>query len=243
MISILFILPYDEKNGVIRRCFEAEAERLGLGQVHTAEWNSASQPGAAYTARAHYQIAVLDITLDRGLELAQSLRRSDSSLLLLVIADMKISPMKYMKPSVRAQALLLKPWTVPVLKQVTGDFLSLYAEQDEPADKGASSLLVEYDGEKRVIPYKDILYVEARSKKVYVRTLEEEYGMYGTLDRLEEVLPSYFFRCHRSYIINDTMLVGARLAENTLCLQGQVYVPVSRTYKPLVREKMNGSVY
>ena len=241
MISILFVLPYDKKNVMIRRVFEAQAQQLGLGRVRTAEWNSTATSGAAYTAKAEYPITVVDITMDGGLEFAQSLRGSDDNLLLLLIADTKVSPMKYMKASIRAQALLLKPWNMAMLQQVSEDFLSLFMNRDGEEKADELSLLVEYDGERRMISYRDILYVEARNKKIYVRTQDSEYGMYGTLEKVGESLPECFIRCHRSYIVNSTYLVSARMAENTLFLRGKITVPISRTYKAAIKEKLNGS--
>jgi len=184
----------------------------------------------------------MDITQQAGLEVVRRVRSHDGDLLLLLIADTSISPMKYVNASIRAEALLLKPWTERMLMQVVRDVLELEAQRREKASAFAEdeqeAFLAEADGRKWFIPYKDIYYFEARCKKVYVRTRNEEIGVYDTLDRIAERLPGQFLRCHRSYIVNKSRFLSVKLSENVIYLTGQMSVPLSRSYKAGVLEAL-----
>ncbi len=64
------------------------------------------------------------------------------------------------------------------------------------------ALVIENKGERQIIPYTNIMYLESRSKKIYVIVGNKEYSYYDTLDNLENKLGSEFIRCHRSYIVS-----------------------------------------
>ena len=98
------------------------------------------------------------------------------------------------------------------------------------------SFLVDTREEKAVVPYSHIYYFEAREKKVFLRTKHTEYAFYSTIDALEKMLPDTFQRCHRSYIVNMQKLVRVVSSENCLELAGQITIPVSRSYRSLLRE-------
>ena len=86
------------------------------------------------------------------------------------------------------------------------------------------------------IPYNSIFYFEAREKHIYVRTRTMEYGTGGTIEKLEQRLPVFFIRCHRSYIINRDYIETVKLKEGIAGLEGGMTVPVSRNYKKKLKE-------
>ena len=85
------------------------------------------------------------------------------------------------------------------------------------------------------MPFEEILYFESQEKRIYLRTRSREYGFYDTLEQLSGRLPEGFLRCHKSFIVNLSFLRGVNLSRNTLDLEGDIAVPVSRTYKPAVK--------
>jgi two-component system response regulator LytT len=55
----------------------------------------------------------------------------------------------------------------------------------------------------RLLRFEDIVHAEAREKRVYVNTRENEFRTYYTLKTLETILPvENFIRIHDSYIVN-----------------------------------------
>lgn len=81
-----------------------------------------------------------------------------------------------------------------------------------------------------------IYYIEAREKKIFIRTKQEEYGFYDTIENMEKKLPENFLRCHRSYIVNMSKVTAVKLSQSLIEIQNELQVPLSRSYKKTVKE-------
>ena len=162
-------------------------------------------------------------------------RKSYGESMLLLIADTSISPTAYLKPGIRADSLLLRPLTDAQLRSVIQELVSSYLVRTDSNGEGAVFVLKEAEETWR-IPYDQIFYFESREKKIFARTLQDEYGFYGTLERIEEVLPEGFARSHRSFIVNVAKLKNVFLSQNNLQLAEGFVVPLSRTYKQKFKE-------
>jgi DNA-binding LytR/AlgR family response regulator len=83
----------------------------------------------------------------------------------------------------------------------------------------------------RLIKLDEILYAEAREKRVYVHVTAGEYRTYYTLKQLETMLPPTFFRVHDSYVVNlevvDELLFLGNHAYEIRLSSGRM-LPVSR---------------
>lgn len=168
----------------------------------------------------------VDISGTNGISRAERLRCHDPAALLILLAEPQMSPAVYLKPSIMAASLLLKPPEPERIQQVFGEILGRITEQP-----GEETFLVETREARERIPFEKILYFEAREKKIYVCTKSREYGFYSTMDQLEKQLPPPFVRCHRSYLVNQNHIKSAKLAANLLQLQGDITIPLSRSYK------------
>ena len=89
---------------------------------------------------------------------------------------------------------------------------------------------------KQYIPLNQIYYVEAREKKIFIRTKQEEYGFYDTIENMEKKLPESFLRCHRSYIVNMSKVTAVKVSQSLIEVQDDLQVPLSRSYKKMVKE-------
>lgn len=182
-----------------------------------------------------------DIKDDEGVERLLDIRDDYQLAQLLILADPTLSPMKYIKPGINAQALLIRPFTKEQAYSTISDFIQDYVRKtfgDKKDDR--ASILVESREGKVSVPYDQIYYIEAMEKKVYVCTGAEEYGFYGTLDGLLEMLPDNFLRCHRSFIVNSNKIRKVALSKNTIYLSDDYEVPLSRSYKATLKEIDNG---
>jgi DNA-binding LytR/AlgR family response regulator len=53
------------------------------------------------------------------------------------------------------------------------------------------------------VPFSNVIYFEAKEKRIYVNTVEHKGTHKYSLQEFEFILPKdYFIRCHRSYIVN-----------------------------------------
>lgn len=176
-------------------------------------------------------LSCFDITIDGAIEYISAFRRDYELTSLLLIADSTISPTAYLKPGIRPDSLLLRPFTKEIMRQTLNDFLKSFVEQGRNSGAGKSYVIESKDG-KINVPHQDIFYFEARDKKIYIRTLNAEYGFYETIEAINEELPDYFVRCHRSFIVNTSKIIRILISQNVIKLVDGLDVPLSRTYKP-----------
>ncbi len=181
-------------------------------------------------------LIIYDICNENALKLLPELRKSYPQPQLMILADMSVSPMEYIRPDLRVSSLLLKPWTKQQLTDVLYDFLNDYCESCEQAANGGSDSYVVETREGTInIPYEQIYFFEAREKKIYVCVGKEAYGFYSAIDKLVDELPPYFARCHRGFIVNTRKIKKIMLSQNIIYLSDGYGVPLSRSYKAALK--------
>lgn len=183
-------------------------------------------------------VAIIDVTMQGALEAARLLRRQFAKIEILVIADVSVSPVQYMHPSIRASALLLRPESM-VWEDTMRDFYEQLPAVREQQESQRNVLWIKNREGTFRIPFEQIYYLEAREKKVFVRTRQEEFGVGETMERLAEQLPENFVRCHRSFVVNAEHITQIRLSESLLYLGKELFVPISRTYKERFKGHVN----
>ncbi len=175
---------------------------------------------------------IYDICDRDSLQFLPQLRRLYPQMRLLVLADASISPMEYIRPALRVDALLLKPWTKRQVRESLYDFLEDYLEYADREKQGnLKSYVIETREGTISVPYEQIYFFEARAKKIYVCLGKEEYGFYSSIDKLAEELPDFFARCHRGFIVNIRKIRRIVLSQNIIYLCDGFDVPLSRSYK------------
>lgn len=179
-------------------------------------------------------IICVDITMEGALELTKELRKQMPSSYIILIASPRISPAVYMRPAIGAESLLLKPLTEEQVREVLSEALRTYIDRFLcPNEKKV--FVIEHKGGRALIDYGNIYFFESREKRVYLNTEAEEYGFYDTLDELQEKLEDGFIRCHRSFLINKSKIVNVFLSQNRIILKNEFEIPLSRSYKPVIK--------
>ena len=164
-------------------------------------------------------------------------RQRDGSMLML-ITDITVSPLEYLRPGISPDSLLIRPLEKSSLRETNQEFLDSFFERFYDGNTLAS-FAVDMRGERILVPYSQIYFFEAREKRLFVRTKDREYPFYETMDALEERLPSLFLRCHRSYIVNLKKVLRLVSPDNYLELTDRIGVPISRRYRAVVREALS----
>lgn len=180
-------------------------------------------------------ILCLDITQKSVLQALSKIREQYQETKILLIADMQISPMEYLRPGIRPDALLLRPADMQKVESVLKELLQIYMEQIYQKDHPGSFTVETREG-RTIIPYDKICYFEAREKKIFVRSGRKEYGFYDTVEHLLEVLSDDFIRCHRSFIVNKKKVRKVLLSQNLLEMESGESLPISRTYRSEVKK-------
>ena len=110
------------------------------------------------------------------------------------------------------------------------------AEKTEPVDNNLF-LKTDYRIVKVSIP--DIRYIEAMSEYLKVWTEGESKPIITLLSmkKMEERLPDYFMRIHRSYIVNLNKI--QEVNKNRVILDADTYLPIGDLYKEAFQTYLN----
>ena len=237
MISVLLYSPQNDDLDRLRHQYREVA--VGL---RDDEWNiyADTDDTRLYSIMDKTEaidFACIDVTSVCGIKLAERIRKKSDFCSIVLISDKSISPVLYIKPTIRASSLLLRPLTDKhihdTLREAADEYFRAYLEKDND-----SAFIMENRDGRRKIPYSQIFYFESREKKISVNTGINELDFYDTLDNLENILPESFIRCHRSFIVSGSKIASVKLSNNTISLINGSTVPVSRTYKSALRELM-----
>ena len=166
-------------------------------------------------------ILFLDIQMKGmdGLETARKLREGQFRGFLIFITVLK--EMVFQSFEVQAYDYLVKPVDE---KQFGKTMERLFASMQ---NNNEDSLLVQKGYEGRIIREEEIVFCEVIDRKIYLNlTSGEVVDYYERIENLESKLGSYFFRCHRSYLINLKHLKGYK--NGTACMDNGKEIPVSR---------------
>ena len=184
-------------------------------------------------------MAVTAVESDGDTTVPEEVRAAGHDTEIMLVADASLSPMKYLTPKIRACSLLLRPFDSALMRSTLKDFMRDHYSKADNADEAV--LIVENFGEKMKVPVSQIYYIEARGKKVFIRLKKVEYSEYATFESIIEKLGDQFVRCHRSFAFNRIFFESAKLSENIVNLSHGLSVPLSRSYKSMIREFINGS--
>ncbi|SEP63579.1 DNA-binding response regulator, LytR/AlgR family [Lachnospiraceae bacterium RM5] len=100
-----------------------------------------------------------------------------------------------------------------------------------------NSISIKYKGQLYKLNFSNICYVESMARKMIFHTLKEDYESYMTWEEIEGVLPDYFIRCHRSFLVNIYKI--SKFCNEGLFLDKNQYIPVSRSYYRILKEKLS----
>lgn len=178
-------------------------------------------------------ISCVDVTAEDGISMAEKIRKHNRNMCMIVISDLSVPPTSYIKPSVMASALLLRPLTDSNVNQVLSDTMSAFFKDSE---KNKKSFVIDNRDGRQLIPYDRIFFFESRAKKIFVCTDGREYSFYDTLDGIEQKLDDSFIRCHRSYIVARSQIRKIIFSQNIIELINGDVIPISRSYKPMLKE-------
>ena len=89
------------------------------------------------------------------------------------------------------------------------------------------------------IAISDIRYVEAMSEylKIYLNGQPKPLITHLSMKKIEERLPDYFMRIHRSYIINLKLI--QEVNKNRVIMDSDTYLPIGDNYRELFNDYLN----
>lgn len=237
MVTVLIVDRMAQEARQLADCCRSLTARFTEEELRCAVYTTAQELRQLPDALHSGDINCIDLTVQDGIPLAERVRAQDPQGFILLVTSPDMSPMLYLKPSILAGSLLLRPFTRDdAVHSLTEAYRFRYAARQ--GAKQEDSFKIENRGTQEWVPYAAIRYFEARTKQVVLVTATREYSFYTTLDKLQQTLPASFVRCHRSFIVNISYVLRARYNDNLLYLEGEEPIPLSRSYKAAVKEML-----
>lgn len=185
------------------------------------------------------QICCADIAGVRNGNAAQSVRAAFAEAQLILIVSPSQSPVAYIRPGIMPAGILFKPLSGEMALPLLEEVLKLVRRKTQKDVFHGAVFTVASHGTTYRIPMENILYFEARNKKLYIYTANAEVEFYDTLEHLLERIPEQFLRCHKSFVVNMAAAEQVSLGQNLILMEdGKIQIPISRGYKPAVKEAM-----
>jgi len=135
-----------------------------------------------------------------------------------------------LKPGIAPDLLLLRPFGQKEFDQVNTELFDAFLERMNSPNPDDHFVLNSREG-RTLISYGRIMFFEASNKKINLRTDHQEYDFYDSIENLQTVVPDWFIRCHRSYLVNTRKIRKVKMSEGLIEMEGGAVVPLSRTYK------------
>jgi len=98
----------------------------------------------------------------------------------------------------------------------------------------SESFPIKENGETILIPYEDVIFIEASGAYSKVVTLNRKYVVTKTLKSYEESLPKSFIRVHRSYLVPKWQI--ASFSNNYICLKDGTNINLSKTGRKILQD-------
>lgn len=106
-------------------------------------------------------------------------------------------------------------------------FLRTLSRLNNKLESQKRTLIIQNNGEKRIIPVNEIVYCEVIDRQSFIHTKSgETISLYEKIENLEKSLNSAFFKCHRSYIVNLSCITA--FSNGTAHMSDGSLIPVSR---------------
>ena len=167
----------------------------------------------------------LDIEMPfiNGINFLKSLKAPPAVIFTTAYAD-------YAVVSYELQAVdyLLKPITYERFKQSIARVVKPAAVPEPPAP---SYFYIKVSGKLLRLSYDDILYAESMKDYIKFTTGEGTHLSHMTMKSLKEALPNFFFRVHRSFLVNAHHITA--IGKNEVEV-GKVKIPVGENYKNIL---------
>lgn len=160
----------------------------------------------------HIDLAFLDIQLSNnpedanGLELGRKLLAKNPEVeIVMVTSHQDYALMAF---EIHPYAYVTKPIDINLFLDVIKGVMEKLEHKKVPFSHSkkpinTEKLFVYVNKEMYWIPYEDILFIEKLAKEIIIHTSKAAHTVKWTLSKVEETLPSYFLRVHKSYIVNS----------------------------------------
>jgi two-component system response regulator AgrA len=156
---------------------------------------------------------------------------------LVFVGNDAVDAVRCITPAARPSGFVFRPadkaTVEQLLEEINSDFI---------ASGGGERFLFKIQSSSYSVPTGKIVYFEADSKKVRLRTDAQEFTFYDSMDALEKRLSPVFMRIHKSFLVNTDRIESVDFANMTVLFDEGSSAFISRTRKAALRAFMEGAM-
>ena len=101
---------------------------------------------------------------------------------------------------------------------------------------GLPSKYIKIDNKNTIIDEDEIEFIKRDGMKVIFHTSFHDYDTYSSFNKLQEVLPNNFIRCHKSYVINANNIKNIDFVESKIYFKNGNFCKIGPKYKKTMME-------
>jgi DNA-binding LytR/AlgR family response regulator len=170
-------------------------------------------------------------------QVARVVRSAGEEKYLLLVSERRCDISPCLRPSIRPSGVLFRPLQTARVREMLNE-ITIENERLSELER-EDTFVIKSNGTSYRLPVEDILFFEAREKKIFVKLLGRELGFYGSIEQLsanlEAKIPGQFVRCHRSFLINVSKVKAVQSADMLITLADGSRLPVSRSYRDVLK--------
>lgn len=177
-------------------------------------------------------VLILDINLKSkktGLEVAEAVRKKNKNIyIIFTTAHLEYAMVAY---KFKTFDYIAKPITSDRLEEtVKRLFDDIY---------GIPKKYIKIDNKKTIIDEAEINYIKRDGMKVVFHTDNRDYEIYSSFNKIQEILPDNFIRCHKSYIANIDRISNIEPSQNKIIFDNDLTCDIGPKFKKNLMEVMN----
>ncbi|WMM25780.1 LytTR family DNA-binding domain-containing protein [Tissierella sp. MB52-C2] len=200
-------------------------------EISITEFDCGEELLKTYDNEEKFDFLFLDIQMKDidGVQTAQKIRVKDKHVIIFFIT----SYVNFVSDAFRVGAFqfLIKPIS-------ENDFRKDFDRAIEQHKINHYKYVVKYKGSTTKLEVKDIIYIEALNRHLFIFNGVNRYECVGKLKDEEEKLSFYgFVRCHQGFLVN--MAYIKKINKTSILLENGDEIPVSKGLRPRAMEDFN----
>ena len=179
----------------------------------------------SYIKNNPVDVVILDIDLKSdisGLDIANKIRNINKKIYIIFAT----AHLEYLILAYKCKTFDYLPKPIS-LENLEKTILRLFNDVNEDSSNNS---FIKINNRNTIIRADSVCYIEKDSTKLIFRSVDADYSVYSSFNKIKNELPSNFIRCHKSYIVNirnvesiQDNVVHFDKTNRLTCSIGQVY--------------------